>query len=90
MRGLEVAQKMKGYLSWNQVIEPSVALAKEGFVVSKEFASEVSKNTDYEALYGHLNAGDVLKLNDLADTLSLVAQFGTTGELSSILHMKSL
>lgn len=76
LKGLEYAHTLKGNLPWSEVIEPSVALAKQGFVVSKEFASEVSKNTDNESLYGHLNAGDILKLNELADTLEAVARHG--------------
>lgn len=77
LRGLEYAHKLKGKLSWNEIVEPSVSLAKRGFVVSKELASEVSKNINYEILYGHVSAGDILKLPDLSNMLNAVALKGT-------------
>ena len=81
LRGLEHAHTLKGKLPWSELVKPSVTLAAEGFVVSKELATEVSKNIDYEVLYGQLNAGDILKLHDLSDTLNAVAQHGTDGML---------
>ncbi|OAD59206.1 Gamma-glutamyltransferase 5, partial [Eufriesea mexicana] len=77
LRGLEYAHTLKGKLPWNEIVKPSVSLAKGGFVVSKELASEISKNIDYEILYGHLNAGDILKLHDLSNMLNAVALQGT-------------
>ncbi|XP_003695812.2 glutathione hydrolase 7 [Apis florea] len=77
LRGLEYAHKLKGKLSWNEIVEPSVSLAKKGFVVSKELATEVSKNINYEILYGHISAGDILKLPDLSNMLNAVALKGT-------------
>ncbi|KAG7190040.1 hypothetical protein KM043_006188 [Ampulex compressa] len=78
LKGLELAHLSYGLLPWRKVIEPAVNLAREGFVVSKELASEVSKDLDYESFYGHLNAGDILKLDDVAETLNYVAQYGTS------------
>lgn len=80
LKGLELAHLSYGLLPWRKVIEPAVNLAREGFVVSKELASEVSKDLDYESFYGHLNAGDILKLDDVAETLNYVAQYGTSGK----------
>ncbi|KAK1125805.1 hypothetical protein K0M31_005348 [Melipona bicolor] len=77
LKGLEHAHKLKGKLPWNEIVKPSVSLAKGGFVVSKELASEISKNINYEILYGHINAGDILKLHDLSDLLNAVALEGT-------------
>ncbi|XP_076240796.1 glutathione hydrolase 7 [Calliopsis andreniformis] len=77
LKGLEYAHTLKGKLPWSEIVKPSVALATEGFVVSKELETEISKNTNYEILYGHLSAGDILKLHDLGDTLNAVAQNGT-------------
>ncbi|CAK9808239.1 Glutathione hydrolase 2 [Anthophora quadrimaculata] len=77
LRGLEYTHTLKGKLPWSEIVKPSVLLAKEGFVVSKELASEVSKNIDYEILYGHLSAGDILKLHDLGDMLNAVALYGS-------------
>ncbi|XP_060824662.1 glutathione hydrolase 7-like isoform X2 [Bombus pascuorum] len=77
LRGLEYAHTLKGKLPWSEIVKPSVSLAKEGFVVSKELASEVSKNIDYEILYGHISAGDILKLHDLSNLLNAVGLEGT-------------
>ncbi|XP_031842532.1 glutathione hydrolase 7 [Nomia melanderi] len=77
LKGLEYAHSLKGKLPWSEIVKPSVTLATEGFVVSKELASEISKNINYEILYGHLSAGDTLKLQDLGDMLSAVAQYGS-------------
>ncbi|XP_076166696.1 glutathione hydrolase 7 [Ptiloglossa arizonensis] len=77
LQGLEYAHTLEGKLAWSEIIKPSVTLAKEGFVVSKELASEVSKNINYEILYGHLSAGDILKLHNLSEMLNAVAQHGT-------------
>ncbi|KZC12472.1 Gamma-glutamyltranspeptidase 1, partial [Dufourea novaeangliae] len=77
LKGLEHAHELKGKLPWSEIVKPSVILAKEGFVVSKELASEISKNIGYEILYGHLSAGDTLKLQDLADLLIAAAQHGS-------------
>lgn len=79
LRGLEYAHTLKGKLPWSEIVKPSVSLAKEGFVVSKELASEVSKNIDYEILYGHISAGDILKLHDLSNLLNAVGLEGTNG-----------
>ncbi|XP_076630907.1 uncharacterized protein LOC143346574 isoform X1 [Colletes latitarsis] len=77
LQGLKYAHTLEGKLPWSEIIKPSVTLAKEGFVVSKELATEVSKNINYEILYGHLSAGDILKLHKLGDMLNAVAQHGT-------------
>ncbi|XP_026674097.1 glutathione hydrolase 7-like isoform X2 [Ceratina calcarata] len=95
LRGLERAHSLKGRLSWSNVVEPSASLAKGGFVVSKELATQVSKSVDYEILYGHLSAGDTLKLNDLAATLDAVASQGTNvlyngSSAETLLHDKLL
>ncbi|XP_078053015.1 glutathione hydrolase 7 isoform X2 [Augochlora pura] len=74
LKGLEYAHSLKGKLPWSEIIKPSITLAEEGFVVSKELASEISKHIGYETLYGHLSAGDTLKLQDLGNMLSAVAQ----------------
>ncbi|CAL7937852.1 unnamed protein product [Xylocopa violacea] len=77
LRGLEYAHVLRGKLAWSEIVKPSVSLAKEGFVVSKELATEVSKNVDIETFYGHVSGGDVLKLHDLGDLLNAVALEGT-------------
>ncbi|XP_012537944.1 glutathione hydrolase 7-like isoform X2 [Monomorium pharaonis] len=77
LKGLECAQKLYGNLPWRDVVEPTIELAREGFVISKDLADEVSKNTDYEIFYaGPLNPGDRLQLEELTRTLDIVARNG--------------
>nr|XP_003699674.2 PREDICTED: gamma-glutamyltransferase 7-like isoform X1 [Megachile rotundata] len=90
LRSLEYAHNLKGKLPWNEIIKPSVTLARDGFVVSKELASEISRNINYEMIYGHLSAGDILKLHDLSDTLNDVAEHGTDVLYNGTLSQKLL
>jgi len=78
LKGLEFAQKSYGNLPWYDVIKPSIELAREGFVVSKDLADELSKNVDYDILYS-VNPGDRLQLHELTRTLDIVAQYGAKG-----------
>lgn len=80
LKGLEFAHVSYGNLPWHDVVKPSVKLAREGFVVSKDLVDEVSKNTDSGMLYnGPLNPGDILQLHELANTLDMVAKYGVKG-----------
>jgi len=79
LQGLEFVQRSYGSLPWYDVIKPSVKLAREGFVVSKDFVNEISKNAHYGMLYGLLNPGDILRLPELANTLDIVAEYGSKG-----------
>jgi len=78
LKGLEFAQKSYGNLPWHDVIKPSIELAREGFVVSKDLVDEVSKNIDYE-IFNSLNPGDRLQLHELTRTLDIVAHYGAKG-----------
>ncbi|XP_028044575.1 uncharacterized protein LOC105837592 isoform X3 [Monomorium pharaonis] len=85
LKGLECAQKLYGNLPWRDVVEPTIELAREGFVISKDLADEVSKNTDYEIFYaGPLNPGDRLQLEELTRTLDIVARNGVKENASTI------
>ncbi|XP_039304191.1 glutathione hydrolase 7 isoform X2 [Solenopsis invicta] len=86
LKGLEFAQRSYGNLPWRDVIEPIIELAREGFVISKDLADEVSKNTDYEIFYaGPLNPGDRLQLQELTNTLNIVARDGVKALYNSTL-----
>ncbi|EZA50899.1 hypothetical protein DMN91_001304 [Ooceraea biroi] len=76
LRGLEFAQKTYGSLPWRDAVQPSAKLAREGFVVSKDLADEISRSTNHGTLYGSPNPGDTLQLHELASTLDVVAAFG--------------
>ncbi|KAL0108908.1 hypothetical protein PUN28_014191 [Cardiocondyla obscurior] len=79
LKGLEFAQKSYGNLPWREVVEPVAEMAREGFIMSKDLADEVAKNTDYDVFYsGPLNPGDRLQLPELARTLDIVARYGAT------------
>ncbi|XP_012226222.1 glutathione hydrolase 7-like [Linepithema humile] len=77
LQGLEFVQESYGSLPWRDIVEPSVKLAREGFVVSKDFVNELSRNAHYGMLYGSLNPGDTLRLSELANTLDIVAKYGS-------------
>ncbi|XP_024889460.1 glutathione hydrolase 7-like [Temnothorax curvispinosus] len=79
LKGLEFAQRSYGSLAWRDVVEPVVELTREGFVISKDLADEVAKNTDYEIFYaGPLSPGDRLQLHELTRTLDIIAHYGAT------------
>ncbi|XP_066586447.1 glutathione hydrolase 7-like isoform X2 [Prorops nasuta] len=90
LRGLEFALILHGKLSWKEVISPSAKLAREGFIVSKELADEISKNSDFALLYGHLNPGEMLRLEELANTLDELAEYGTNVFYNGSLSKKVL
>lgn len=72
------------------MIEPVAELAREGFVISKDLADEVSKNIDYEIFYaGPLNPGDRLQLHELTKTLDIITH-GTTGIIWILLYFATL
>ena len=71
-----MVQNLRGNLEWYKVIEPSVSLAKNGFIVSREFAHEISKHVDYEKKFGPINGGEIFQLPILGHTLDLIAQHG--------------
>lgn len=78
-------------MPWHDVIEPVAELAREGFVISKDLADEVSKNTDYEIFYaGPLNPGDRLQLHELTRTLDIITHYGATGTVCILLYFATL
>lgn len=70
---------MRGKLSWQELIEPSIALARNGFIVSREFANEISKQTDYEKIFKPIYGGETFAMKNLANTLEIIAQHGADG-----------
>ena len=42
LRGLELAHKKYGKLSWKELFEPAAKIADEGFVVSRTIASAIN------------------------------------------------
>lgn len=86
--GLDYALKKYGKLTRKQVMAPAIQLAQEGYAVT---AYEAKLFATYSALFsaqanvsaiflkdGHsYRAGDILKQQDLANTLRLISEYGS-------------
>ncbi len=88
--GLHMAWKERGKLPWKRLVEPAVALARDGFVVTDGLArslrSILPSMKNYPASVAQFSkngvpyaAGDVLKQPDLARTLQAIADRGPAG-----------
>ncbi|XP_043471042.1 glutathione hydrolase 1 proenzyme-like isoform X3 [Leptopilina heterotoma] len=76
LKALELQQSLQGKLSWHELIEPSILLARNGFIVSREFANEISKHTDYEKKFDSVHGGETFTRLNFSKTLELIAQHG--------------
>ncbi|KAF9956778.1 hypothetical protein BGZ72_002464 [Mortierella alpina] len=88
IRGLELAHKRHGKLSWARLFEPSVKLARDGWPVGPELARRISlvkemmeTDPDWSHVYASkegvaLKEGDWIKREALADTLETVGRKG--------------
>jgi len=87
--GLYLAQEEYGTMTWQEVIQPAIRYADEGFIMTARFASLLnssynSKIKNWPAGYeiftrpggGSWQAGDRLVQKDLANTLRLLADEG--------------
>jgi gamma-glutamyltranspeptidase/glutathione hydrolase len=88
--GLHMAWKENGKLPWKRLVDPAIALARDGFTVTDGLAQSLKgqlKNFEkYPASLAQFSkngapyeAGDVLKQPDLAKTLELIAAKGPAG-----------
>ncbi len=88
--GLYLAWKEQGKLPWKALVEPAVALARDGFTVSEGLArslkGEMRAFEKYPASLAQFSkngtpyeAGDILKQPDLARTLERIAAQGPAG-----------
>lgn len=86
--GLETALQKYGTLPRQHLMRPAIELAKKGFVVTPyqaklfdKFAKEFKKQPNIQKIFfknNHpLQAGDLLKQPDLANTLNLIAKDGS-------------
>lgn len=89
VRGLMLAHQRFGRLSWEAVVKPSVDLARDGFVVSKELAASLNgviksypDNEELLRVYGRdhgqrtWQAGDRLVQTELSESLRSIAVEG--------------
>ncbi len=88
--GLHAAWKDYGRLPWRQLLEPAIALAREGFMVSDGLArglrAELARFRRHPASLAQFSRsgepyemGDLLKQPDLAKTLERIAERGPNG-----------
>jgi len=88
--GLHMAWKDQGKLPWKRLVDPAIALARDGFMVSEALARSL-KNAqramqNYPASAAQFTkngvpyeAGETLKQSDLAKTLDRIASQGPAG-----------
>lgn len=88
--GLHLAWKEQGKLPWRRLVEPAIALARDGFVVSDGLARSLKgvqrQMAKYPASVAQFTkngvpyeAGETLKQPDLAKTLERIAANGPAG-----------
>jgi gamma-glutamyltranspeptidase/glutathione hydrolase len=83
------AHKEFGHLPWSRLVEPSIVLARDGMVVTKDLAVQLAKRKErncrneatceyfYKAGGEPYEFGERLVQSDLADTLQLIADEGS-------------
>ncbi len=89
VRGLELAHREYGKLTWGELVSPAVKLAEEGFLLDKylaeslnELLKESSEFAELQRVYGKgdgkipWSEGDRLVLPALAKTLRAIAEHG--------------
>jgi len=89
VHGMVELHQWKGSLSWKELIQPSIDLAAEGFVLTKRQAQtfnrfqdlflSVNKHSIPFHKDGGWNEGDILRLPDLAETLIRIRDEGAAG-----------
>ena len=88
--GLHLAWREQGTLPWRRLVEPAIALARDGFVVSDGLARSLKgvqrQMAPYPASVAQFTkrgvpyeAGEILKQPDLARTLERIAADGPAG-----------
>ena len=89
--GLEHARKTFGTMSREQLIAPSIKLAKEGIVVTADLSNSLNalkerlskwpntREIFYKQDGSNYQPGDILKQKDLAKTLSIISKEGEKG-----------
>ncbi|HZL38295.1 MAG TPA: gamma-glutamyltransferase [Tepidisphaeraceae bacterium] len=88
IRGMEMAHRRFGSLPWRQLLQPSVALARNGYVVDANLAGSLNDTlplcrdfTEFQRVFGKpggglWRAGDIMVQADLARTLQRLADLG--------------
>jgi gamma-glutamyltranspeptidase / glutathione hydrolase len=91
LRGLELAHKRFGKLSWKELVQPAVNLAQDGFVLDEPMVKSLNLavrrpggSEEFRRLFGKdgkpdWKVGDRLVQTDLAKTLRHIAEDGADG-----------
>jgi gamma-glutamyltranspeptidase/glutathione hydrolase len=84
--GLYAAHEKFGQLPWKDVVMPAVELARSGFPVHADLASNINRGigkfegrTNFGNFFTPLEEGDLLVQAELADTLERIANDGADG-----------
>ena len=90
VKGMALAHELYGSLTWKEVVEPAVKLARDGFEL-RDLAGSLnglvkrSNNKEFTRVYGkdegrsEWESTDYIKLPDLAKSLSRIAEHGANG-----------
>jgi gamma-glutamyltranspeptidase/glutathione hydrolase len=83
VRGMAMAHKRFGKLSWAQVLAPAIRYAHEGFLVTPQLIGNLEEAqtpfvgvTNFHARFGALKAGETFRQPELAATLERIAKDG--------------
>ncbi len=83
VRGMAMAHKRFGKLSWAQVLAPAIRYARDGFLVTPQLIGNVEESqapfvgvTNFHARFGALKAGETFRQPELAATLERIAKGG--------------
>ncbi len=90
VRGMSLAHELYGSLEWSELLEPAVALARDGFEIHASLARslnrtvEGSHNAEFKRVYGREDgaqwaAGQKIVMPDLAATLARIRDGGNAG-----------
>ena len=81
--GFWAAHQRFGTLPWEQVLQPAIKLAREGFVPAQVLADDVQSQfawfgtgTNFNQYFGEVKAGELFKQAELAATLTRIAEQG--------------
>jgi gamma-glutamyltranspeptidase/glutathione hydrolase len=81
--GFWAAHQRFGKLPWEQVLQPAIKLAREGFVPERVLADDVQSrfdwfgtDTNFNQYFGEVKAGELFKQTELAATLTRIAEQG--------------
>jgi len=96
VRGMAMAHKRFGRLSWAQVLAPAIRYAHEGFLVTPQLIGNLEDAegsfvgvTNFHARFGGLKAGATFRQPELAATLERIAKGGDaefyTGKTADLL-----